>query len=219
MKSKFLIYTIINFSLVLTSCSLDINIDSDEIITKKRKLSIFNEVDVENDIEVIIKQGPEQSVKVTTRDDFQKKVITTVSARKLTVRINGTLTKKLNILRLEITMPNITRLVLSSDSFGKLLGFENLDAFRLKLSNDSSISLLSGSSNSIDIDASSDAKIEGFDFETKTCHVKCTSDASIYITCSEVLSGSVSSDAVLFYKGNPTVNVSTSSDGSVINSN
>ena len=204
---------------MFASCSLDVNIDSDKIITEDRILKIFNEVDVANDIEVIIKQGPIQSVKVTTRDDFQKKVITTVSGGKLTARINDNLVRNLNTLRLEITMPKITRLELASDSFGTLSGFENLDTFRVKASSDATISLLSGSSNSMDIDASSDAKIEGFNFRTKACNVKCASDASVSITCSETLSGSVSSDAVLFYRGNPTVTVSTTGDGSVINSN
>jgi len=204
---------------MFASCSLDVNIDSDKIITEDRILKIFNEVDVANDIEVIIKQGPIQSVKVTTRDDFQKKVITTVSGGKLTARINDNLVRNLNTLRLEITMPKITRLELASDSFGTLSGFENLDTFRVKASSDANISLLSGSSNSMDIDASSDAKIEGFNFRTKACNVKCASDASVSITCSETLSGSVSSDAVLFYRGNPTVTVSTTGDGSVINSN
>jgi len=219
MKTNFLFYTIITCSLVLTSCSLDVNIDSDEITTEERVLTSFNEIDVADDIEVIIKQGTVQSVKVTTGNDFQKNVSTTVSGGRLTARINGSLIRSLNTLRLEITIPTISRLILSSDSFGTLSGFENLDTFRLKISNDASISLLSGSSNTMDIDASSEAKIEGFDFETKTCYVNCASDASVFITCSDKLSGSVNSDAVVFYKGNPTITVSTTGDGSVVNSN
>ncbi|WP_034042389.1 GIN domain-containing protein [Wocania ichthyoenteri] len=218
MKTIHLFYLIIALGLILTSCSIESIKASADIVTEERVLSDFNEVDVSSDIELIIKQGSVQSVKVTTSDNIQRKVTTIVSGGKLTARVKGSI-RRLNILRLEITIPTITRLELSADSFGTLSGFENLDTFRLKVSSDSFIILQSGSSNSMDIDASSDARIEGFNFETKACHVNSSSDASVSITCLEALSGSVSSDAVLFYKGNPTVNVSTSSDGSVINSN
>lgn len=218
MKTQYLFYLIFTFGITLTSCSLDVVIASDDIITEERILSSFDEIDVSNDMEVIIKQGSTQSVRVTTSNNLQSNVTTRVSNRKLTARLTGNI-RRLDILRLEITIPTITRLELSADSFGTLSGFENLDTFRLNVSSDSSITLVSGSAKSMDIDASSDAKVEAFDFETNTCNVNCSSDASISITCLDALSGSVSSDGVVFYKGNPTVNVSTSSDGSVINSN
>lgn len=218
MKAQYLFYLILTLSLTLTSCSLDVVIASDDIITEERILSSFDEIAVSSDMEVIIKQGPTQSVKVTTSNNLQSKVTTRVSNRKLTARLTGNI-KRLDVLRLEITIPTITRLELSADSFGTLSGFENLDTFRLNVSSDSSITIVSGSAKSVDIDASSDAKVEAFDFKTNTCNVNCSSDASISITCLDALSGSVSSDGVLFYKGNPTLNVSTSSDGSVINSN
>jgi len=218
MKTHHLFYLILTLTFSLTSCSLDVVIASDDIVTEERVLSSFNEVDISNDMEVIIKQGAIQSVKVTTSDNLLNKITTRVSNGKLTARVNGSISR-LNVLRIEITMSNITRLELSADSFGTLSGFENLDAFRLKVSSDSFITLLSSSSNSINIDASSDAKVEGFDFETKTCNVNCSSDASVSITCTEALTGSVSNDGVVFYKGNPTVSVATSSDGSVVNSN
>lgn len=217
MKTHYLFYLVISFSLVLTSCSIDDIRASNNIVSEDRILADFNEVDVSHDMEVVIKQGAVQSVKVTTSDNIQDNVTTRVSNGKLTARLSGNI-RRLDVLRLEITMPTISRLDISADSFGSLRGFENLDAFRLNVSSDAFISL-SGSANSMDIDASGDAKIEGFDFQTKTCNVDCSSDASISITCTEALTGSVSSDGVIFYKGNPTVNVSTSSDGSVINSN
>jgi len=218
MKTKHSIYLMLTFILSLTSCSLDVVIASDDIVTEERVLSSFNEINVSSDMEVVILQGSKQSVKVTTSDNLQKKVTTKVSKGKLTAKLNGSISK-LNVLRLEITIPTITRLELSSDSFGTLSGFEDLETFRLKLSSDSSITLVSGSAKSMDIDAGSDSKVEGFDFETNTCAVNCSSDASVSITCLDALSGSVSSDAVLFYKGNPTLDVTTTSDGSVINSN
>ncbi|MEW4922356.1 DUF2807 domain-containing protein [Algibacter sp. 2305UL17-15] len=218
MKTNHLFYLILTLSLTLASCSLDVVIASDDIISEERVLSNFDEIDVSSDMEVIIKQGLTQSVKVTTSNNLQNKVTTRVNNRKLTARINGSITR-LKVLRLEITMPTITRLELSADSFGTLSGFENLDTFRLKVSSDASIDLTSGSAKSMTIEASSDAKIEGFDFKVNTCNVNCSSDASISITCLDALSGSVSSDGVLFYKGNPRINVTTSSDGAVINSN
>lgn len=219
MKTRQLFYLIFLFSLILTSCSVEAVKASSDIVTEERILSEFTEVDASNDIQIVIKQGATQSVKVTTSDNIQRKVSTKVSGRKLTIKTTGIVIRDLSVLKLEISMPTITSLVLSSDSFGTLSGFENLDALRIKASSDSYITLLSGSSNSMDIDASSDARVEGFGFESKTCNVNCSSDASISITCLDNLSGSVSSDAVVFFKGNPTVNVSTSSDGSVVNSN
>lgn len=219
MKTRQLFYLIFLFSLILTSCSVEAVKASSDIVTEERILPEFTEVNVSNDIQIVIKQGATQSVKVTTSDNIQRKVSTKVNGRKLTIKTTGIVIRDLSLLKLEITMPTITSLVLSSDSFGTLSGFVNLDALRIKVSSDSYITLLSGSSNSMDIDASSDARVEGFGFESKTCNVNCSSNASISITCLNNLSGSVSSDAVVFFKGNPTVNVSTSSDGSIINSN
>lgn len=217
MKTNFLLYIVFTFCATITSCSVDAIKASNNIITEERVVSNFNEIDISSDIEVDIKQGSVQSVKVTTSDNIQHNVTTVVSNGKLTARLTGSI-KRLDVLKLEITLPAISRLYLSADSFGTLSGFENLDSFRLNISSDASI-ILSGSANSMHIDASSDAKVEGFNFETKTCNVNCSSDATVSILCSEALSGSATSDAVIFYKGHPTVNVSTSNDGTVINSN
>ncbi|MFD2725791.1 GIN domain-containing protein [Hyunsoonleella rubra] len=217
MKTQYAICLFLAYGILLNSCSIDGIKASNNIITEERTLANFDEVDVSDDMEVIIKQGELQSVKVTTSDNIIYNVTTRVDSGKLVARLKGNI-RRLNVMRLEITMPTINRLSLSADSFGRLSGFENLDTFRVRVSSDAFISL-SGSALSMDIDASSDAKIEGFDFQTKTCNVDCSSDASISITCADALTGSVSSDGVLFYRGNPTVNVSTSSDGAVINSN
>ncbi|GAB1856467.1 head GIN domain-containing protein [Flavobacteriaceae bacterium MHTCC 0001] len=217
MKTVHICYLVCAIGLILSSCSADSIKASNNIISEERVLARFIEVNVANDIEVIIKQGPEQSVKVTTSDNIINNVTTSVNNGRLTARLTGNI-RRLDVLKLEITIPAITRLELSADSFGSCTGFENLDTFRLNVSSDASIKL-SGSANSMNIDASSDGKIEAFDFITNKCNVNCSSDASIAITCTNALSGSVSSDGVVFYKGNPTVNVSTSSDGAVINSN
>ncbi len=217
MKTHYLFYLLFAFGMSLTSCSVDSIKASDTIVSEERVVSGFNEVDVSSDMEVIIKQGAEQSVRVTTSDNIIKNVTTRVSNGRLTARLSGNI-RRLNELKIEITIPTISRLQLSADSFGSCTGFENLDTFRLNVSSDAFI-MLSGSANSMNIDASSDGKIEAFDFTTNTCNVNCSSDASVSITCLQELTGSISSDAVVFYKGNPTVNVSTSSDGAVINSN
>lgn len=217
MKTHYTFLIVMALCVPLTSCSIDSIKASDAIVTEERIVSDFNEVDVSSDMEIIIKQGAVQSLKVTTSDNIMRNVTTRVSNGKLTVRLRGNI-RKLSTLRLEITIPTISRLELSADSFGSCTGFENLESFRLKVSSDALI-MLSGSTNSMNIDASSDGKIEAFDFQTKTCNVNCSSDASVSITCLEALTGSISSDAVVFYKGNPTINVSTSSDGAVVNSN
>lgn len=217
MKTMHLFYLVCAIGLVVSSCSVESIKASNNIVTEERVLENFNEVDVSSDIEVIIKQGAEQSLKVTTSDNIINNVTTRVDNGKLTARLSGNI-RRLGELKLEITIPTISRLILSADSFGSCTGFENLDTFRLNVSSDAFI-MLAGSANSMNIDASSDGKIEAFDFTTNTCNVNCSSDASVSITCLQELTGAVSSDAVVFYKGNPTVNVSISSDGAVINSN
>ncbi|GGD17069.1 head GIN domain-containing protein [Hyunsoonleella pacifica] len=217
MKTHYLFYFVFTFCITLTSCSIDDIKASNNIVTEERVLSDFNEIDISSDIEVVVKQGPSQSVKVTTSDNIQDNVTTRVNNGKLTARLTGNI-RRLDVLRIEIVIPTISSLRMSADSFGTLSGFENLDSFRLNVSSDAFITL-SGTANSMNIDASSDARIEGFDFETKTCNINCSSDATVSITCTDALSGSVSSDGIIFYKGNPSVNVSTSSDGAIINSN
>ncbi|MGC6431167.1 MAG: head GIN domain-containing protein [Jejuia sp.] len=217
MKTQYLAYVIIATCIILTSCSLDVVIASDDITTEERVLSNFNEVEVSNDIQIVLLRGATQSVKVTTSDNLQNRVITTVTNGKLSARLSGNISG-VDVLRVEITMPMIRSLKLSSDSYGTFSGFENLDAFRLDVSSDAFITL-SGSATSMNIDASSDARVEGFDFQTKTCNINCSSDATVSITCTEVLTGSATSDAIIFYKGTPELNVSTSSDGAVIDSN
>lgn len=217
MKTQYILYLLLAFCMGLTSCSVDSIKASDTIVSEERMVSNFNEVDVSSDIEVVIKYGAQQSVKITTSDNIIKNVTTSVSNGRLVARLSGNI-RRLTELKLEITIPTISRLILSADSFGSCTGFENLETFQLNVSSDAFI-MLSGSANSMNIDASSDAKVEGFDFETKTCNINCSSDATVSITCTDALSGSVSSDGIIFYKGNPTVNVSISSDGAVINSN
>ncbi len=217
MKTIHVIYMVFAFTILLSSCSVESIKASNTIITEERTLTNFSEVQISNDIEVVIKKGTEHSVKITTSDNIIEQVRTRVENGRLIASLSGNI-RRLHELKLDIVMPNLTSLELLADSYGVCSGFENLETLQVKVSSDAFIRL-TGSANSVNIDASSDAKIEGFNFIANTCNVNCSSDASVAIHCLEELQGNVSSDAVVFYKGNPIVNVSTSSDGAVINTN
>ncbi|NJX14020.1 GIN domain-containing protein [Tamlana crocina] len=217
MKTVHFVYMVFAFTIFLSSCSVEGIKASNTIITEERTLTNFSEVQISNDIEVVIKKGTEHSVKITTSDNIIDHVRTRVKNGKLIASLSGNI-RRLNELKLEIVMPNLSSLELSADSYGVCSGFENLETLHVKVSSDAFIRL-NGSAKNLTINASSDAKIEGFNFVANTCNVNCSSDASVAIHCVEQLQGKVSSDAVVFYKGSPIVNVSTSSDGAVINTN
>ena len=217
MKTIHFLYLITAVALVLSSCSVDSIKASTDITVQERVLNTFNAVKASNDIEVVINKGDEQLVQVTTSSNIQDKVTTTVKNGTLFINMNKSV-RKLKELRVDITIPEISKITLSADCFGNLSGFENMDSFSVSLSSDSYL-LLSGSSTNLNINASSDARLEAFNFKAQNCNVVCSSDANVSITCQNNLNGSVSSDASIYYKGNPKINVQTNSDGALINTN
>ncbi|TYA74162.1 head GIN domain-containing protein [Seonamhaeicola marinus] len=217
MKTIHIFYLLGALVLLLSSCSIDLIKASSDITSEERVVTSFNAVKASNDIEVVIKKGNTHTVEVTTSHNLQEHVKTSVKNGVLYLELDK-IVRKLKELRVDITMPEISKITLSSDAFGNVTGFENMDSFNVTVSSDAFL-LLSGSSNNMNIKASSDARIEAFDFKTQNCNVACSSDASVSITCLNALNGSVSSDGSLYYKGTPSINVQTNSDGVLINAN
>ncbi len=217
MKKKYFLSLVAMFLLLLTSCSLDSIEASSDITVEERVVPSFSAIKASNDIEVVITKGNEQKVDVTTSRNVQERVTTNVIDGVLYIELNK-LVRKLKELRVDITIPEISKITLTSDAFGHVSGFENIQALDVNMSSDAHL-LLSGSSNSLNINANSDASIDAFGFEALNCTVNCSSDASASITCLNALNGSISSDASVFYKGNPTIDVQTSTDGTLINAN
>lgn len=217
MKTIRFFYFLFAFALVLSSCTVDSIKASSDITIEERILSSFNAIKVSNDIEVVVNKGNQQFVEVTTSRNIQNNLTTKVKNGTLYIKMDKSV-RKLKELRVDITTPELLKVTLSSDSFGNISGFENMDTFNASISSDAFL-ILSGSANNLSINASSDARVDAFNFEGQICNVNCSSDASVSITCLSSLNGSISSDASVYYKGNPSINVQTNSDGALINAN
>lgn len=217
MKTIHIFYLLSAFALFVSSCSIDSIRASSDITSETRTVNTFNAVKVSNDIEVIIRKENNQTVNVTTSKNLQEHLTTKVKNGILYIALKKSV-RKLKELRVDITMPELSKISLSSDAFGNVSGFNNIDNFAVNISSDAYL-LLSGSSNNLSINASSDASVEAFKFQTQNCNVNCSSDANVSIYCLNALNGSISSDASVYYKGAPSINVQTNSDGSLINAN
>ena len=197
-----------------TDDNVIISPDSQNLQSESRALDTFDKVDIADGIEVVIVKSNIQSVQVFTDADVLSKVSTIVSGGKLTARVTESV--QVDVLRIEIGIPEVSEVILDAASRGGLSGFENVPYLNVNLSNGASFEI-SGSANKLDAIVSNAASLNGLEFTVSECNAILSSASQMSVFCTSILSGSVSQVSRLSYKGNPEVNVAVSSFGQLVN--
>ncbi|MGD1947821.1 MAG: head GIN domain-containing protein [Croceivirga sp.] len=202
-------------SLVISfSCSNEDDITgSGNIVFEDRELSSFQKISNSSSINLVIKQGASQSVRVTADDNIIGLVKTNVENGMLKVDLPRGNYNDITIL-ITINLPIIDGIENSGSGNITISEFEQLR--NLKITNQGSGSITANGSGAVlDLTNTGSGSYFGFDFIIQDVEVRNTGSGSCEIFCSGTLNGSNSGSGSIFYKGNPELNISNTGTGVV----
>ena len=202
--------------------------------SETRNVGSFRGIKSSTGIDVYLKRGEKESVRVEVSGTDIKNVITQVSGDYLKIqmaegRYNRTRTVKVYVTYVELTKLSCSSassiyaegtikaksLSVSASSAGSIdIG---VDAESLMVSVSSAAEVeLRGKARRVEFEASSAAEIGGYDLETEEADISASSAGSIRVSVSQKIDARASSGADIRYRGNPMkTNTNSSSGGSV----
>jgi len=211
------------YFLVFVGCVFIIGCDSDSeefdgsdnIITVSRDFSEFVKIDAEDDLDVNIMQGNKQKVEIMVNDNLQEQLLTRVDDNTLFVGLaNGSYSNETFVVNIELL--NLESIRLEDNTRG--VADVSTDVLELDV-NDSAELMLSGSSETLNLNINDAGLLNGFSFTTNILNTTSTDASEVEITCNSELNGSVNDASELRYKGMPVVNAITSDNGKIIDAN
>lgn len=227
------------FKILLTICLFTIVGMNLSIAQKveERDVRSFDEIRVAEAIDVYIKPGNKQSVRVEASGINLSEVLTEVSGGRLKIHLEQGRHRNHQV-KVYVTYVELTSLSASSASGifseGTIKGDElsirassaadievDVDVNQLEASASSSGDLeLSGKAKRLEIDVSSAGGADAYDLEAAIVRVRASSAGGVKVTATDEIDARASSGGSIRYRGNPNrSNTDSSSGGSVRKSN
>jgi hypothetical protein len=233
MKNSLLVFVFAAFS-VAASAQKVVNDPNAEV----RNVSSFHAINISNSFDVIITQGPQESLAVSANDKADIADIKTYvenGVLKILFDKKDKWWPKNRKLKAYIAVKNLDEIRGSGASDFKIEGMltasnltlhfsgaSDLDG-KLVVSNKLSIHLsgasdleINGSASEVSIDASGASDVKAFDFKTTSCTVDASGASSVHITVDKELSAKLSGASSVQYKGTALIrDIKTSGASSI----
>lgn len=207
-------------------------------VSEERKVEPFRGVKVSEAIDVYLKKGDKESVKVEVTGTKLSNVVTEVAGSTLRIHMqSGNYRDRKNV-KVYVTYVTLERVSASSASSVFSTGIIKANQFDVNVSSAASVEIsleaitttlsassagdivLQGKSKSLEVEASSAADINCYDFECESINANASSAGDIKINVTKALDAHASSGGSVRYRGNPAkTNTGSSSGGSVKKSN
>jgi len=206
--------------------------------SEQRQPGSFRGIKAAEAIDVYLKKGDKESVKVEVSGTKLSNVITEVSGNTLRIHMqSGNYRDRKNV-KVYVTYVLLDRIAASSASNVFSTGTIKATSFDINASSAASVEIsleatnttlsassaadivLQGKSKSLEVEASSAADINCYDFESEVVNASASSAGDIKINATKELEAHASSGGSVRYRGNPSkTNTGSSSGGSVKKSN
>jgi hypothetical protein len=218
-----------NLSLITLLVALQTVAYSQE--SQTRSIGQFSGVKVTEGIDVYLKKGDKENLRVEVTGTSINNVITEVSGSYLRVHMkDGGYRGKVDV-KVYVTYVMVDKL--SASSAGSIFSESTLEAEDMEISASSAGSIevtlqarsveanvssageieLQGKTTSLNIDASSAGQIDAYDLEAKKVDAEASSAGTLKITATDELSARASSGGSIRFHGNPNKSVTDSSSG------
>lgn len=199
--------------------------------SETRTIGPFSGVKVTEGIDVYLKKGDKESVRVEVTGTKIENIITEVSGSYLRVHMrDGGYRGKIDA-KVYVTYRKVDKL--SASSAGSIFSESTIEADDMEVSASSAGSIeitvkaesvessassagqieLQGKTNSLEIDASSAGQIDAYDLEAKKVSAQASSAGTLKVNATEELEARASSGGNIRYHGNPNKSITDSSSG------
>jgi hypothetical protein len=201
--------------------------------TETRKIGSFKGVKVAEGIDVYLKKGDKESLRLEVTGVSPADVLTELSGDYLKIHMRDGRYKN-HTAKVYVTYVSIDKLSVSSAGNIFSEGVIKADQLSLSASSAGSIDIqieaqtvtvsassaadieLSGKSRKLSVDASSAGEVDAYDLESEVVDVDASSAGSVKVNARKEITAEASSGGSVRYKGNPErSNTNTSSGGSV----
>ena len=222
--------------LILTGCLLSISLLAQE--SEIRNVGSFKGVKSGEAIDVYLKKGDKESVKVETTGVELSRVLTEISGGSLKIHMKDGNYRGKTTVKVYVTYVELDKLSASSASNMFSDGVIKAKDMEIRVSSAANIEInldatnviahassagditLQGKANSINAEASSAGEIDAYNLVAETAEGSASSAGSIKLNVLQALLAHASSGGSIRYHGNPTkTNTTSSSGGSVKKSN
>jgi hypothetical protein len=205
-----------------------------KVVTKEREASAFEELRVSSGIDVYLKQGDKETIKVEADENLHEYILTEIRNGVLNVYSENVNIRDAERRRVYVTVKNIKSV--KASSAGDVVGESPVKSDRLQISVSSAGNIrlevyakeinidisssgdvtLSGTSDNLEADLSSAGDLNAFELQVKEADVSVSSAGDADISVSERLTASASSAGDINYKGDPKyVDAHSSSAGGI----
>jgi len=221
MKKLAIISVIVPFLIVFqSSCSMVCKKGRGKVVTEIRKITDFDELEINGQASVFIIAGIEPSIEVSIDSNLLEYIKTEVSGNKLKVYESRCI-KEIADYKIYITVDNLSKLKIKGAtkmSCDSMLQVDNIlietensgdlslnfDADKIDLLTKGSGSLnLNGRAANIKIELKGAGSISAFGLYAKNVDFDISGAGTCEISVSEKLTGEVSGSGKFYYKGNP----------------
>lgn len=199
--------------------------------TQTREVGSFTGVKVAEGIDVYLKKGDKESVRVEVTNTKVQNVVTEVSGSYLKVHMRDGGSYRNVDVRVYVTYVNLDRL--SASSAGSIFCEGTLKADRLEINASSAGNVelmveagqieasassageveLKGKARGLTAEASSAGKVDAYDMEAQQVTAEASSGGSVKVYVLNALDGNASSGGAVRYRGNPAKTMTHSSSG------
>ena len=217
----------------LNGCSARSVKGSGNVISESKQVSEFNKIRLEGQGKVVLTQGNQSSLEVTTDDNILPSIETEVKNGKLIISHEKGKNLRPTKLNYIITVKDLEGVSISgsgdingndefySDSFyADIAGSGNISikvsANRLESSISGSGSIyLSGSTNSYDASITGSGDVDAFDLRARDSSVVITGSGNCRLSVSDKLRAKITGSGDILYKGRPQISQSITGSGKV----
>ena len=231
--STLLALTIV-IAVVIVAVGLYFLYSPSELITEEMEYSDFTAVDVSSAFQVEITHSSSYSVIITAEEKIFDKINVTKTGNTLVISIEPNLVPT-SVLKAEITMPNLVKLVLSGACKGTIEGFSSSDTFIAELSGASHLEMqdttvgnvqieltgastliAEGSGNGLFSNVEGASSLDLTTFPVVNGDLMVSGASQVTVNLDGTLNATVSGASTLYYIGEPTLgNMYTYGDSTI----
>ncbi len=190
-------------------------VGSGNVVTQNRSFSGFSSVGISSGFQFVITQSNTYNVRTIADDNIQNYIQISQEGSSLSVMLKPGYSITTSTLRVEISMPSLSRLELSGGVRGSVTGFVSANNFVLDSSAGSKVQM-EGQANDLTISSSAGSQLDLSEFAVRNAFVNLSGGATADIDASGRIDANLSGGSHLYYSGNPELGRINVSGGATI---
>lgn len=180
--------------------------------TETRTVSGFNKIETEGAMDVVVRVGPQASLKVTSDDNIVPLMKTTVQGQTLTISLKENCSTKLGV-RVEVTTPTLDGFSIAGSAGASIEGIDS-QKFTAEISGSGDITL-KGKASSVDLEINGSGQFKAEDLAAENAAVTINGSGSAGLRVEKKLQGTINGSGQISYTGNPSVEKVINGSGSI----